>query len=202
MSGGTTLVDPAYLEQSRVFVRLRGVDGAEKDAARLAGELASQPLFGLPVQVVDETPDARAGLASLMIDVVLTGTGQGPAVGRAAVLTRAVDRNAWARLGVVGLPLGTSAARLDAEALATAIDGAIASNFVRTKVVRREPGLTTVAVENRLPMTISWLTLRATGAEITGSVDVDGLGLGPARSTVTTIPAPCATVERIAFNGL
>ncbi len=202
LSGGAEIVDPAYIQQARIFVRLQGDATTEKDAARLATELESSPLFGMPIRVVDQVPDAEVGLAALLLDITLTNSGESRTVGRIAVRSRAVNRDAWVSLGTVGMSMPVAAASLDAADLADAIDRAVAGNFVRTKVVRREPGRTTLSVENRLPLTISGLTIRAGGAEVVGTVEVLGLGLGPARSTVTTVPAASGTVERIAFNGL
>lgn len=200
---GADLVDPAYLREARVFVRLRSAGMPDAEVSRLARELESQRLFGLPVRVVEELPAADAGLASLLLDVAIGGAESGRSAARVNVQTRAMGRESWLSLGTIGMQVENPSTGLDGGTLADTMDGAIARSFVRTKVVRRSPGRTTLAIENRLPMSISSLTLRAgQSQEVSGLVDLVGVGLSPARATTTAIPAATGTVERVSFNGL
>lgn len=203
MSGGADIVDPAYLREARVFVRLRAGGASGAELARIVQELESQRIFGLPLQVVENLPTANTGFASLVLDVSLSATDKTQSAARVNVQTRAIEREGWISLGNVGIQMENPSSGLDGATLANAMDREIARSLVRTKVVRRSPGRTTLAIENRLPMTISGLTLRAGQSEgVSGLVDVPGLGLGPARTTTTVIPAAHGVVEGVVFNGL
>jgi len=51
-SASTELVDPAYLTENRLFVRIAGDGAMAKDAARLATEIEGLRLLGLPVHTL------------------------------------------------------------------------------------------------------------------------------------------------------
>jgi hypothetical protein len=86
--------------------------------------------------------------------------------------------------------------------LTGAIDSALTSTFVSTRVVRRSPGSSTVRIDNRLPFTIAHATMRTGRETNVGHILLDGIGVGPGRSATATIPAHLGRVEHVTLNGL
>jgi hypothetical protein len=201
VSGPSDLVEPAYFQQGRVFVRVRGEGSLGKDAVRLAQELDGQTLGGLPIRVVDETPDEQAGPSALLLNVTLASSSATATRGRVQAGYRALD-GSWRPLGQAPCAVERPATELDGPGLAAALDTTLARNFVSAKVVRKGNGTTTVRLENRLPFTVASASLRTTKDADGGTVELPGLGLGPARSTVAIVPAAGGVVEHVEFNGL
>ncbi|MFO0910567.1 MAG: hypothetical protein U0794_19845 [Isosphaeraceae bacterium] len=70
------------------------------------------------------------------------------------------------------------------------------------KPARRGVGTTTFRVDNRLPFTIARMTVRAGDSSGAPVLDLNGLGIAPARSSQVSAETPVATVEHVEFNGL
>jgi hypothetical protein len=85
-SADRELVDPAYLQSGRLFVRIVGEGALAREAVRLTRELDGLHMMGLPVQTV--TPDVIAGPA-LQLNVEPSSVN----VLDAATLVRAVERS-------------------------------------------------------------------------------------------------------------
>lgn len=200
-SGSSELVDPAYFQSGRVFVRIRGEGNLGKDSARLARELEGQAIGGLPVRVLDESSEEPVGPSVLMLNVSLASSTATATRGRLQVGCRSLD-GGWMALGQAAYSAGQSAADLDGATLAAALDATLARSFVTTKVVRKANGTTTLRLENRLPFTIASASIR-TSAEGTGDpIGLPGLGLGPARTALTVVPAAGGVVDHVELNGL
>jgi hypothetical protein len=201
-SGSSELVEPAYFQQARIFVHVRvGENSLAKDAARLASELETQSLLGLPVRVVREVPGEEAGPSALLVSLGLVSTTPSQTRGRLQVAYRAID-GSWQPLGQPTFQVAKTATALDAATLADALDRTLAGAFVSAKVVRKNTGTTTLRLDNRLPFSIAAVSVRTGKEADSGSVRLDGLGLGPARSTLAVIPAAGGVVERVELNGL
>lgn len=200
-SGASELVEPAYFQQNRVFVRLSADGPLGKDAARLAEELQSHTLLGLPIRVVDETPSEEAGPSALLVNVALTATSTDSTRGKLQLAYRAPD-GTWRPLGQPAFQADRTAAELDGESLTRSLDRAIAGAFVGTKVVRKGNGTSTLRIDNRLPFTIASAAVRTTREADGGVIELGGLGLGPARWTTAVIPAAAGVVQQVELNGL
>jgi hypothetical protein len=200
-SGDHELVDPAYLQQGRVLVRVRG-EGSTlgKVALGLASEMQGARIFGLPVQVVDEADARAARPASILLDVRLTGDADGRVRAKAAVRHNSAAGD-WNNLGNVNLG-AVAAGELNGERLAEALDRGVAQAFVRATPARRESGATALRVVNKLPLTVESLVLRDGDGDEAPRVTVDGLGVGPFRNGTATIGAASGAVERVVLNGL
>jgi hypothetical protein len=200
-SGPSELVEPAYFQQGRIFLRIHGEGALAKDAARLASELEAQDLLGLPIRVVTDLPGEEAGPSAILLNVGLTSSTAESTRGRIQVGYRALD-GSWQPLGQPAFQASRAASELDGASLAAALDRSIALNFVSTRVVRKGNGTTTLRLDSRLPMTIASADLRTGKDQDAGSVHLGALGLGPGRSTQVVIPAANGVVERVVLNGL
>lgn len=201
--GTSDRVDPAYLTEGRLFVRVQVEGSLAKEAARLAAELDGQRLLGLPIRVVTGAEDPIAPAPALLLNVALTASGAGQTRGRVAVWSAAEAGSRAQLLGTPSLERDAAVADLDGTALAQAIDQAVAGAFVRVQPVRRTVGSTTLRIENRLPFTLSRVVIRAGNAPRTAPVvALEGLGIGPLRSTLVPIQAAAGTIERVECNGL
>ncbi len=200
-SGSSDLVESVYLNQARLFVRVRGEGLMTKDAARLAGELGQSSLLGLPVRVVDEAPSPESYSSAMFLDVVLTGGKPGETRGRIFARYR-TPNGQWGHLGNFSFAEDQAVSDLDGANLSRTVGRTVASALVNVRPLRRSTGATVVRVENRMPFSIAHLTLRTDLSDDTGSVQFDGVGIGPGRSTTVTIPAASAIAEQVEFNGL
>ena len=108
----------------------------------------------------------------------------------------------WQTLGKTSFVEGSSAAVIDAPALAKALDHAVASQFVSAKPVRRTKGSTVLKVENRLPFTLANVMVKTGESSGAPIVTIEGLGIGPARSAAAPIQAANGVIERVELNGL
>jgi hypothetical protein len=196
------LIDASALAQSRVFVQVQGQGPLAREAKRLAGQLDTLSVLGLPLQVqlAEDLPNASA--PALFLRVILSEAKTGETRGLIVVSTCA-EPNAWQPLGRVAFRDNSSVSVLDGATLVKAIDRAIAGAFVTVKPARRTLGSTTLKVENRLPFTVSNLVVKAGSSSGSPSVPFQGIGVGPARTMLLPIQAATASlVEHVDLNGL
>lgn len=202
-SGEAEVVDPPYLAESRLFVRIQGEGDLAPEASRLGEALDGLHLMGLPIRVVRqgdaETP--TAAVPALFLNVMLTSSRTGETQGRVLV-SRASRGEGWLPLGKTSFKEGSTASVLDGPGLARALDHAVAAAFVSVKVARRGASSTTLKVENRLPFTLSAVSIKAGGSSGDPVVPFQRLGIGPARSAVVPIQAASGSIDRIELNGL
>ncbi len=200
-SAATDLVDPAYLNENRLFVRVRADGALAKDAERLAQEIDGLRVLGLPVRTLSAEGAENVSRPAVLMDVVLTAGEAGETRGR-VVLSQADAAGGWMPLGKTSFREGSATSVIDGTGLARALDSAVASAFVSVKTAKKSSNLTTVRIENRLPFTLAGVSLKAGNSSGAPSVDFPGLGVGPARSAFVPIQAPSATIDRVDFNGL
>jgi hypothetical protein len=201
-SGTGDLVDQSLFSGARIFVQVRGDGGLSDDAKRLENELDGHRLLGLPAQINDADGPPDAAAPALFVRVILAETTKSETKGTIFVSACSTGR-AWRPLGKVTFRDNSAASVLDATAFSKAVDRAIAGAFVTVKPARRTLGSTTLKVENRLPFTVTNLVVRAGNSPGSPPVPFDGVGVGPARSTLLPIQAATASlVERIELNGL
>ena len=212
-SGSGERVDAAYLSESRVFVTILDKAGLGKDARRLASEIEGLRVLGLPVRtaVATELPTASGPALHLLVD--LSESKSGETVGKVRVhhhsgLTSAVGehltRNGsdWNALGQANFRDPAAPTVLKGIDLARSLDKAVSSAFVTAKPGRKTIGDTTMKIENRLPFSLSSVTLRAGTSAGSPPVTFRGLGIGPARSGSAVLEAQGGSVERVELNGL
>ncbi len=196
--------DPAYLTEARVFVTVEGDGLLAKDAKRLGAALDGLRILGLPTRLVAAGEVPKAASPALHLGVRIGIGPQGETRGRVTVqAARGLgEANDWTTLGQVAFREGSNPAALDAASLARVLDRSIGSAFVSAKVARRSPGVTTLRIENRLPFTVSNLTVKAGSSAGSPLMTLNGLGVGPNRSGLATIPAANGSVENVELNGL
>ena len=198
-------VDPAYLAEGRLFVTIEGEGLAAKDAKRLALALDGLRILGLPARMSPLGEAPKTGSPALHLGITLS-TGQLPGETRGRIVVQAANGlgevNNWTSLGQVTFREASSLSSLDASTLAGVLDHSVGSAFVTAKVARRSTGSTTIRVENRLPFTVANLTVKAGNSSGAPLLDLNGLGVGPGRSGLATIPAANASVDRVELNGL
>ena len=200
-SGSSDLVDPAYLTEARLFVQIQGEGPLAAEAKRLGDGLDGLRLMGLPVRVVDGDEVPKASSPAMLLRVTLTGTTAGETRGR-VVAMHSATAGKWQALGKTAFVEGSSAAVIDAPALAKALDHAVASQFVSARPIRRTKGSTVLKVENRLPFTLANVMVKAGESSGAPTVTIEGLGVGPARSATAPIQAATGVIERVELNGL
>lgn len=200
-SAATDLVDPAYLTENRLFVRVSADGGRVADAERLAREIEGLRVLGLPVRTLSAESAEAAARPAVLLNVVLTASDSGDTRGR-IVLSQADAAGGWMPLGKTSFRDGAALAVLDGAGLARALDSAVASAFVSVKPAKKTSNLTTVRVENRLPFTLAGVSLKAGNSSGAPSIAFPGLGIGPNRSALVPVQAPGASVDRVDFNGL
>lgn len=200
-SGSAELVDPAYLTEARLFIQIQGEGALTADARRLGEGLDGLRLMGLPVRVVDGDEAPKASAPAMFLKVTLTGTSAGETRGRVVAMHAATAGN-WQPLGKTSFVDASSAAVIDAPALAKALDHALASQFVSARPVRRTQGSTVLKVENRLPFTLAHVMVKTGESSGAPVVTIEGLGIGPARTASAPIQAATGVIERVELNGL
>jgi hypothetical protein len=200
-TSSTDLVDLAYLNEGRLFVRIMGEGATEKDARRLNDDLDGRKLLGLTARAASDSGNPTASVASMLVLVQLTGTQPGQTKGKLAVRVKAVD-GSWRQIGQYLISFGSYSGDLGGEDFATELDRTIARSFVSAKVAVRGNHSTTFKLDNRLPMSISSVVLNAGPEGHTAPVMLDGLGIGPLRSQQVSVPTTRATVEHVELNGL
>jgi hypothetical protein len=154
---------------------------------------------GLPFR--EATPDTRTKGPALLLGVTLAAGPNGEARGR-VVLSQPDDSGRWQPIGKTAFSDGSAVSVLDGAGLARALDRAVTSAYVTVKTARRSSGSTTFRVENRLPLTLAGVTLRAGQSAGAPTVAFPGLGIAPARAALVTVAAPSATVDHVEMNGL
>ncbi|MGO9469348.1 MAG: hypothetical protein ACLQVF_34945 [Isosphaeraceae bacterium] len=201
-SGTEELVDAAALSRNRIFVQVLGEGPLGADARRLSRQLDGVLLLGMPIQLVDSDQPPASGAPSLYLRVILTDSKTGETSGR-ILASSCSEPNAWLPLGKAAFRDPSSVAVLDGAGLARAIDRAVAGAFVTVKPARRSVGSTTLRVENRLPFTVTGLTVKAGTSSGSPAVPFQGVGVGPNRWVLLPIQAATASlVERVEANGL
>ncbi|WP_165228864.1 hypothetical protein [Aquisphaera insulae] len=200
-SPGEETVDASALQQGRIFVQIHGQGALAQDAQRLNDQIENYRLMGLPVRsaIGGETP-AVTGPA-LLVKLELTDSKIGETKGRIAIGYRGMD-DAWQPIGRANFQDNSSLAVLDGETLARKLDQAIAGVLVTVKPAKKVVGSTTLRVDNRLPFTLSAVTVKAGTSAGAPIVPFSAVGVGPGRSALLPIQAPIATIERVELNGL
>ncbi len=200
--GTGAAVNPDSLRQGRVFVTVAGEGRAAEVRELLARDLATQSLLGLPIEVAEEAPDEGVDAPSLLLAVTLGEAKDSPSpTGRVAVHSRSAGGE-WIPVGTAPLSFEGTLSELDGARLATAIDRGVARSFVTARPVSRTAGATVFRLENKLPFTIAAADIRPGKDATTPTVELNAIGLSPARATVITLPASAAAVERVTLNGL
>ncbi|WZO97442.1 hypothetical protein EP7_004476 [Isosphaeraceae bacterium EP7] len=195
------LIDPAYLTEGRLFVRVRGEGAVAKDAKRLEEQLDGQRIFGLPARVLTEESTVPASSSAIYLTVQLSATAKGQTRGKVAVHAVLGQGNA-SSLGTVSFSELSAPSGLDGATLAGAIDHAVAAGFVSAKPTKKIEGGTVLRIENRLPFTIASLDVKPTGSSGSPTVHFGGVGVGAGRTGTATIQASGGTVEHVELNGL
>lgn len=194
------LVDPAYLIANRIFVRVQADGELAPEADRLADSLRGSSLFGLPVEVIWGKDEPVASGPALSLVVTLVGSSESQTTGRIAVHGLGRDRQ-WTNGGSAKLSIDVPTSSLDGSMLASSIDQAVASQFVKVRRVGSADGSSRFRVENGLPLTIASLTFDASG-DGGALVPFDAVGLSPLRSGEVLVPSDAVQIESISFNGL
>lgn len=196
------LLDPASITQNRIFVQLLGEGSLGGEARRLNRQLDGVRLLGMPIRLVDSDQLPTTGAPALYLRVVLTDSKTGETSGRITASASSLP-NSWSPIGKTAFRETSSVSVLDGPGLARAIDRAIAATFVTVKPARRTVGSTTLRVENRLPFTVTGLTIKAGSSAGSPPVAFDGVGVGPNRWVLLPLQAATASVvERVELNGL
>ena len=194
------LVEASVLTEGRMFVAFQGEGALASDANRLTEQAGNTRLLGLPVRAVDDGEPPRA-TAALFIKVVLTDGKTGGTSGR-IIVSYSSASDQWMPLGKSRFQDTRSLDVLDGKAMSEIIDHAIGLAFVTVKPARRAVGSTTLKVDNHLPFTLASMAVKAGASLGAPCVRFHGLGVGPARSSLLTIQAAMASIERVELNGL
>ena len=200
-SGSTDLIDPNYLTEGRLFVRVLSDATSAQDARRLSQELDGLRVLGLPVRMVDKSSDVQVTAPALLMTVSLGAGANGDTRARVSV-SQSILSGEWTSIGKLSFTSAAPLARFDGAELARSLDRSVGSAFVSVKVVKRTSGSTTLRIENRLPLTLSGLVLRTGDSLGEPSVSVNNLGVAPGRSVMVPFQAPNAFVDHVEFNGL
>ncbi|MFO0890484.1 MAG: hypothetical protein U0790_15245 [Isosphaeraceae bacterium] len=200
-SEGSDMVDPNPLAEGLVYARVVGEGALAKDARRLNDQLENHRLLGLPLRVAEGADLPASSSPAIFVNVVVTDSQVGETRGRLTV-SYCTAAGQWIPLGKASFQETSSIAVLDGDALATAVDRALASAFVSVKPARRSVGSTTLRLENRLPFTLSGVIVKAGNSAGAPTVPFEAVGVGPGRSALLPIQAATATIERVQVNGL
>jgi hypothetical protein len=197
-------VDPAYLSEARLFVTVDGDGVAAKDAKRLGAAIEGLRVLGLPVRISSPGEAPKASSPALHLGIRLTSGAQGETRGRIVVQAAHGfgDANDWTTLGQVNFKEPSTLAALDGPSLAEVVDRTVGSTFVTARIARKSSSSTTLRIENRLPFTVANLTVKAGGSAGSPILSLSGLGVGPGRSGLVTIPAASGTVDKVELNVL
>jgi len=200
-SGESEVIDPSYLTESRLFVRIQGEGELAAEANRLQDALEGLHLMGLPLRVVRDQETPTAANPALFVNVTLTASQTGETKGR-FVVNRSTQQNGWVALGKSTFTEGSTVSVLDGRGLARALDRALASTFVSVKVARKGAKSTILNVENRLPFTLANVLIKPAGSSGAPAEPFTAVGIGPARTGQVSIQAAGGTIERLELNGL
>ncbi|MCA1684911.1 MAG: hypothetical protein LC745_02780, partial [Planctomycetia bacterium] len=144
-SSSSDLVDPAYLTDDRLFVRVAADGPLAGDADRLTREIAGLRVLGLPVRTSDSTEGHAANRPAVLMNVVLSAGPNGETKGR-ILLSQTDGDGRWAPLGKAAFTDGSSPSVLDGEGLARAVDRAVALAYVTVKVAKKLSNVTMIRV--------------------------------------------------------
>jgi hypothetical protein len=200
-SGDSELVDPAYLTEGRLYVRVAGDGAVAGEAARLSRQVEGLRVLGLPVRVIDARDSRAAAAPAVLLNVVLSAGQAGETRGR-VLASESDGAGQWLAFGKTSFVEGSAPAVLDGATLARALDRAVASAFVAVKPAKKGAGVTTVRVENRLPFTLTGVSLKVGNSSGAPTAAFPGLGIGPGRAALVPVQAPGASIEHVGFNGL
>jgi len=201
-SASGELVDPAAVTRDRIFVQVLGEGPLGADARRLSRQLDGMRLLGMPIRLVESDQLPASGAPALYLRIILSDSKTGETSGR-IMASSCTEPNSWLPLGKAAFRDTSSLSVLDGAGLAKAIDRAVAAAFVTVKPARRSVGSTTLRVENRLPFTVTGLTVKAGTSSGSPAVPFQGVGVGPNRWVLLPIQAATASlVERVEANGL
>lgn len=201
-SSASDLVEPSALTSARILVQVEGQGALAREAARINGQLDGLRVLGLPVKAVEGETLPPCSAPALAIRVVLTNARPGEIRGR-IVVNACSHADAWSPLGSTALRENSSISVVDGPTMARALDRAVSGAFVSVKPSHRSVGSTTLKVENRLPFTISGMTVRAGNSSGAPSVPFEAIGVGPERFAQLPIQAATASlVEHVELNGL
>lgn len=197
-SADAELVDPAYLQEGRLFVTVTGEGALADDARRLASEIDGLTVMGLPAR----SGEGRSvGAPALQLNVVLTAGATGETKGR--IYLKSADASGeWTAFGKTAFVEPSSASVVDGAGLVRAVERSVSSAFVTARPARREVGLTTFKVQNGLPFTLGSVVFKAGASAGSPEVELSGLGVAPGRSGLAPVASPVVTVERVELNGL
>ncbi len=137
----------------------------------------------------------------MLLNVFLSAAPSGETRGRVVVSQTDISGR-WLPLGKTAFTDGSALAVLDGPGLARALDRAVASAFVTVKTAKKSATVTTLRVENHLPLTIANIALKVGNSAGAPTVQFPGLGIAPSRAVTVPVQAPGATLERIDLNGL
>jgi hypothetical protein len=197
-------VDLAYLTEARLFVTVEGEGLLAKDAKRLAAAIDGLRIFGLPVRMTHtgEVPQTQA--PALHLGVTLTANPAGETRGKVVVQTTngVGEANDWSVLGQVSFKEAQAISEFDGRSMASLLDHLVGSAFVTAKVAKKSANSTTLKIENRLPFTVSSVSIKAGNSTGSPLVTLSGLGVGPGRSGLAVIPAASGSVDQVELNGL
>jgi hypothetical protein len=133
--------------------------------------------------------------------VLLTGSSAGETRGRVFIDRGSVE-GAWLPLGKTTFSEGSAVGVLDSTTLLRTLDHAIATAFVTVKPARQSAESTMLKIDNHLPFTLADVVVKAGGSSGKPKVELQALGVGPARSVLAPIQAPGGSVDHIVLNGL
>ena len=184
----------------RVFVTIAAEPTTAKIVAHLSQELKGIRILGMPVEVVAKGKVPRGRAPMLHLDVKLAGDDGAVSTGKVSIQAGGgIDAVVWSKLGQAQFEVPVSLKDLDAVGLAQAVDRAVASTLVLAKV---EKQFSVWEIQNRLPFTLTNVTIRTGTSSTVPLVNISGLGIGPGRSVRTVLPAPGGSIERVELNGL
>jgi hypothetical protein len=202
-SAGTgSPIDASFLGEARLFVTVIGDGKVEKDARRLATDLEGLRIMGLTARVTASADLPKAAAPALHLVISLGESKAGETAAKVSVRGMLSNDGQWTNLGVTSIKDSSSVNVITGADLALALDRAIAKTFVSVKPAKKTIGSTSFKVENRLPFTISSVTLKTGNSPGAPSLTVSGVGIGPARTGIANVPAATASVERVELNGL
>ena len=191
---------PPRFDAGHLFVTIAPIPHQTQLVARLARELKGLRILGMPVEVLPRGKEPR-GVAP-MVHIGLSFVGDDPAKMTARLAIRSgegLDEIAWSAVVAAEVDGPMALKGLETASLARGIERALIATFVDA---RAEPKSSTWEIRNRLPFTLSNLTLRVGDGPSSRRVDVAGLGIGPGRTVRMALPAADGVIERVELNGL
>ena len=202
-ASSTASIDPAYLTEARLFVTVEGAGSLQKDARRIATDLEGLRVLGLPVRVAASADLPKAGAPALHVVVSLTESKTGETSAKVSVRASLLsDQSRWTPLGQTSIRETSSVNVVTGADLARSLDHALSSSFVSIKATKKSANSTTFRVDNRLPFTLAHIVVKTGTSPGSPSVTMTGVGIGPARSGIVSVPSPTASIDRVELNGL